>query len=122
MSLEESLLNNTSEAHNKNYFYSYGLLTSTIILEIMGTIFLKLSMYKKSYLFPCYIFYIISLTTFSFVLKEIPLSIAYTTWCSIGTIGVTITSQFLFYENISIEKWMCIIVTIPPIICIQILP
>ena len=79
MSLEESLLNDTDIIYRKNYFYSYGLLLSTIILEITGTVFLKLSMDKKSYLLLCYIFYVSSLTMFSFVLKEIPLSVAYTT-------------------------------------------
>ena len=122
MSLQESLLNNTSEYNRKSKLYSYGLLFGTIILEVTGTIFLKLSMNSKNYLFLCYIFYVSSLTIFSFALKEIPLSIAYTTWCSIGTIGVTVVSKFLFYENISIEKWICILVSLPPVILIQVLP
>ena len=113
-SLEDNYTQNVS-------MKSVCLLLFTIILEITGTILLKCAVKEKMYIIGAYIMYFIGLSIFSYVLHEIPLSIAYTTWCSLGTVGVSIMSQIVFAEDISFSKWMCIVGTVPCLAGIYIL-
>ena len=98
------------------------LLLFTITLETSGTLLLKYALNNQIYFIGAYLLYFSGLTLFTFVLRDIPLSIAYTTWCSLGTIGVSIMSQIIFGEQLSYIKWLCIIGTIPCLAGLYILP
>ena len=98
------------------------LLFVTISLEISGTLLLKLSLNQPRLYFLAYLLYFASLFLFSFALRHIPLSIAYTTWCALGTVGVSVMSHILFDEALSVAKWICILLTIPCVGGLFILP
>lgn len=97
------------------------LLIGTISFEVVGTLLLRSASHDVTHLFLAYGCYMIGLTLFSHVVKHIPLSIAYSTWCSAGTIGVCTLSQYLFGEDLSRGQWICIVLTIPCIVGMYIL-
>lgn len=101
---------------------SIGLLLFTIVLESVGTICLKKATEDVRIACVAYASYFAALSLFSIVLKDISLTIAYTTWCTIGTISVCVLSSVVYKEDISIQKWFCIIATIPFVIGMYILP
>ena len=117
----------TERSHALPLYYEISIapmisLMLTIMLEISGTLLLRHSIDDYRFVAGAYACYFTGLTIFSFILRYIPLSIAYTTWCALGTIGVSIMSQLLFNEYISIYKWACICGTIPCMIGLYVLP
>lgn len=89
--------------------YIYLLLA--IILEIIGSSFLKLSLgFTK--LIPTTITIISFIFCFFFLslsLKNIPLNIAYATWSAVGLILTTIIAVLIFKETINIYTILGII-------------
>ena len=88
----------------------------TIVCEIAGTVLLKRGMDDVRIFVSAYILYFVGLSLFTLALRSIPLSIAYSTWCAIGIVGVTISSKILYAEEISASRWFCILGTIPLVI------
>ncbi len=106
---------------------SYGfvdvcLLLLTICFEVSGTLLLKRGSTQYWSLVPAYILYFTGLSLFTYVLKKMPLAIAYTTWCSLGTIGVTIVCVVVYDEILSWAKIFCIGGTIPFVVGLYLLP
>lgn len=101
--------------------YALVLLATTVVLEVSGTIFLRMTVNDTRFYIPAYLLYVSSLSLFSWTLRYIPISVAYTTWCAFGTIGVSAASSVLFHEAISVRRWICIVLTIPPVIGMYIL-
>lgn len=117
---DQSLLE-TNQHYASPSAQSLLVLCFTIVLEVIGTLSLKYSIRDARiymFAFPCYFS---SLMLFSHVLRFIPLSIAYTTWCTFGTVGVCVTSSVIYDESLSITKWVCILMTIPCVIGMYIL-
>lgn len=88
----------------------------TISLEVSGTLLLKRAVDDYRIFFPAYALFFAGFSMFSFSLRYIPLSVAYTTWCAFGTIGVSLASAVLYEEPIKWGRWCCIFATLPPVI------
>ena len=101
--------------------WPYSILFLTICLETFGTLMLKHSLVDTRIYAVAFVCYFISLSLFSFVLKYIPLSIAYTTWCTFGTVGVCVLSSLFFAEEMRPLKWVCVLATIPCVVGLYIL-
>lgn len=125
---EDDTLTNREHLIEKTYeypdekFIGTLMLFATISFEICGTLLIKYSQTHKYALLLAYVFYFISLGLFSKTLCFIPLSLAYTTWCTVGAVGVTIFSQILFDEHVSFERWLCILCIIPLVIVMYSIP
>ena len=82
----------------------YLLLAVAIVLELVGTTFLKTSMgFTK--LMPsllCIVSYVVCFFAFSKALLSINLSVGYATWSAVGIIVSTLLSVFLFKESINV--------------------
>jgi small multidrug resistance pump len=77
-----------------------------IVLEVAGTICMKLSM-GFSRLAPSiltFVFYGLAFTALTFSLKKIDISIAYTVWSGIGTSLIVIIGFIYFKEQITSLK------------------
>lgn len=98
--------------------YALVLLATTIVIEVSATLFMRMTVYDARN----YILYVASLSLFSWTLRCIPISVAYTTWRAFGTSGVSVASSVLFHEVIGVRRWVCILLTIPPVIGTYILP
>ncbi|MBP3953242.1 DMT family transporter [Bacillus suaedae] len=91
------------------------LLLLTIILEVAGTISMKLSEGLTKWLpsVLLFVFYGACFTIFSFVVTKIELSIAYAIWSGLGTVVIVIIGILYFHESFSLLKAvfvLCIIV------------
>lgn len=98
------------------------LLLVTILLETIGTLLLKRAFDGVAYTAGAYGCYFSSLSLFSLVLRRIPLSIAYTTWCALGTVGVAVGSCLLYGETLSVGRWACVALTVPCVVGLHVLP
>ena len=101
--------------------WPYALLFLTIGLETFGTLMLKHSLEDGRIYIIAFACYFTSLGLFSVVLKYIPLSIAYTTWCTLGTVGVCVMSALFFGETLRPSKWACVVLTIPCVVGLYVL-
>ena len=81
----------------------YLFLAGSIICEVIGTILLPYSrnFTKVTPSVFLVLFYILAFVFLSFAVKEIPLTIVYATWCGAGILLVSVTSYFLFGQNLS---------------------
>ena len=94
-------------------FQGIAFLGMTIGLEICGTLLIRKAVDDSRLFALAFGLYFAGLVMFSYTLRILPLSIAYTSWCAFGTVGVTIGSHYLFNETISMGRWICIFGTIP---------
>ena len=101
--------------------YAMVFMFTTILLEVSGTLLLRRAQDDVRVFFPAYALYFAGFSMFSFSLRYIPLSVAYSTWCALGTIGVSISSAYLYEEQIGWARWSCIVATVPPVIGMYIL-
>lgn len=82
---------------------SYLLLTFAIIMELIGTTFLK-SSEGFTKLFPtlaCMASYCICFFAFSKAVVHLNLGLAYATWCGVGIVASCLISRFLFGEKLT---------------------
>lgn len=102
--------------------HGFTFMLITILLEVSGTLCLRHALDDARFSFVAYALYFAGFSMFSFSLRYVSLSIAYTTWCALGTIGVTLASRFLYAEDISLTRWICIACTVPPVVGMYLLP
>lgn len=95
---------------------AYMFMIFTILLEVSGTLTLRRTVNDFRAYFPAYALYFAGFSMFSFTLRYIPLSIAYATWCALGTIGVSISSCFLYNETLSYAQWVCMFMLLAPML------
>jgi small multidrug resistance pump len=90
------------------------LMIFTIVLEVAGTISMKLSNGLTSPIpsVLLFVFYGACFALFSVVVKTIDLSVAYGIWSGMGTLLVFIVGIFIFGENLSWLKVGSIILII----------
>lgn len=81
-----------------------------ILLEVLGTISMKLSRGFTNF-WPSvllFIFYFFSFTFLTFALKKINVSVAYAIWSGLGMILITLIGVLYFNENINPLKLVSI--------------
>ncbi|MFD1738205.1 DMT family transporter [Bacillus salitolerans] len=90
------------------------LLIVTILLEVAGTISMKLSNGLTNPIpsVLLFVFYGACFALFAIAVKTIDLSIAYAIWSGAGTMLVFIIGVFVFQENLTWMKTGCIILII----------
>ena len=83
-------------------------LLSAILLEVSGTMSMKLSegLTKTIPSILIFVFYGLSLSLLTLALKSIPVSIAYAIWSGIGTALIAVIGFTFFQESFSTVKWL----------------
>ena len=83
-------------------------LLSAILLEVSGTMSMKLSegLTKTIPSILIFVFYGLSLSLLTLALKSIPVSIAYAIWSGIGTALIAVIGFTFFQESFSALKWL----------------
>ncbi len=86
------------------------LLIVAIILEVSGTIAMKLSdgFTKIIPIIAMLVFYAVGLSLLALTLKVIDISIAYAVWSGLGTVLITIVGILWFKEPASVTKILSI--------------
>lgn len=89
-------------------------LMAAILLEVAGTVSMKLSDgFTK--LLPSIlmgVFYLLAFTCLNFSLKQIPVSMAYAIWSGLGTAAIALIGYFAFQESLNLIKTISIILII----------
>ena len=85
-------------------------LTGAILLEVAGTVSMKLSngFTKITPSILLFIFYLASFVALTFALKKIDVSIAYTIWAGGGTALIAIIGILYFREPVTVSKFVSI--------------
>ena len=90
------------------------LLGLTIILEVAGTISMKLSngFTRVVPSILLFVFYGSCFTLFTFVITKMDMSIAYAIWSGLGTLSIFIIAVIIFGESISITKGIFVLLIV----------
>jgi small multidrug resistance pump len=100
---------------------SYLFLALGILFEVLGTICMKFAD-GFSRLVPSifvFIFYSLSLVALVFVLKKLPVSIAYAIWAGLGTALIAVIGIFWFKEPFTFIKLVSILFIVLGIIGLE---
>lgn len=100
---------------------SYLFLALGILFEVLGTICMKFAD-GFSRLVPSifvFIFYSLSLVALIFVLKKLPVSIAYAIWAGLGTALIAVIGIFWFKEPFTFIKFVSILFIVLGIIGLE---
>lgn len=89
---------------------AWGLLALAIVLEVIGTVCLRLShgftaAMPSVLLFVCYG---LAFACNAFVVKTLDLSVTYAVWSGVGTVATAIIGFWLFRETATALKLVCI--------------
>ncbi|HZC85097.1 MAG TPA: multidrug efflux SMR transporter [Rubrobacter sp.] len=82
---------------------SWLLLVASIVLEVLGTVSMKLS---EGFSRPLYsalvaVFYALSIAGLALVIKRIEVSVAYAVWSGLGTAFIAMVGVFVFGEALT---------------------
>lgn len=97
-------------------------LLGAIVLEIAGTVSMKLSQ-GFTRLLPSalmIVFYLLAFTSLNFSLKQINVSIAYAIWSGVGTAAIAVIGYMYFQEELTFLKIASIILIILGVIGLNI--
>lgn len=97
-------------------------LMAAIVLEIAGTVSMKLSegFTKIVPSVLMVIFYILAFSSLNFSLKQVPVSVAYAIWSGVGTAAIAVIGYFAFQESMSFLKIGSIVLIILGVIGLNI--
>src|SRR5262245_19440227 len=89
---------------------SWFYLALAILLEVSGTVSMKLSegFTKVKPSIAMFVFYILSLSALNFALKRIDVGVAYAVWAGLGTALITAVGIFWFREAATTLKLVSI--------------
>src|SRR4051794_5040459 len=93
---------------------SWMFLYVAIALEVAGTVALKFSKGMSVFLPSAlsFILYTSSLSSLSFALRTIPVSVAYAIWAGLGSTAVAVIGIFYFKEPASMFKIMSMVMVV----------
>lgn len=100
---------------------SYIFLALGILFEVLGTICMKFAE-GFTRLVPSifvFVFYSLSLVCLVFVLKKLPVSIAYAIWAGLGTALIAVIGIFWFKEPFTLIKLVSIFLIVMGIIGLE---
>ncbi|RKD25887.1 small multidrug resistance protein [Ammoniphilus oxalaticus] len=97
-------------------------LTSAILLEIAGTVSMKLSDGFSKWIPSALmlLFYLLAFICLSFSFRTISVSIAYAIWSGVGTAAIAIIGYFIFQESLTVTKVTAILLIIIGVVLLNI--
>lgn len=99
----------------------YLFLTAAIIFEVAGTLLLPKTNHFKDikYVAGVGVLYALSFVMLTFVLDNIQLSIAYTTWAGMGVAMVSLFGHLLYGDRITVTTMVGMVVVIVGIVLVN---
>mmetsp|Transcript_21108 Transcript_21108/g.66266 ORF Transcript_21108/g.66266 Transcript_21108/m.66266 type:complete len:186 (+) Transcript_21108:16-573(+) len=101
-------------------FQGFLLLSFTIVLEVFATTSMKLATRSPYWNFGVFGGYITCFSIFPYVLRHLPLGVAYAIWSGMGTLLTTVISSVLFGEVMSPVKAFCLFLILAGVIGLNI--
>lgn len=93
---------------------SWLLLVASIVLEVLGTVSMKLS---EGFSRPLYsalvaVFYALSIAGLALVIKRIDVSVAYAVWSGLGTAFIAMVGVSVFGEALTVVKVVAVVLIV----------
>ena len=100
---------------------SWLLLVASIVLEVLGTMSMKLS---EGFTKPLYsalvaVFYALSIAGLALVLKRIDVSVAYAVWSGVGTALVAMVGVSVFGEALTVVKVVALVLIVVGVVMLN---
>lgn len=102
---------------------SYLLLGVSIVFELLGTSFMKMSD-GYSRLFPTvgvFIFYGIAFYVLATIMDALPLNVTYATWSGVGLVATAIIAVIVFGETMNVYNIIGIILILAGVLVLNLL-
>ena len=102
----------------------FALVSLAAILDSVAKLFLKKSnaFRHKGYAIGCILMVWAAFTALSFALRDLPLSVAYSTWGAVGIIGTAAGGYVFFKERIGIIGYIGIAIVLCAVILLHMEP
>lgn len=90
------------------------VLVASIVLEVLGTVSMKLSegFSRPLYLALMAVFYALSIGGLALVLKRIDVSVAYAVWSGLGTAIIAMVGVSVFGEALTVVKVVAVVLIV----------
>lgn len=100
---------------------SWLLLVASIVLEVLGTMSMKLS---EGFTRPLYsalvtVFYALSIAGLTLVLKRIEVSVAYAVWSGLGTAFIAMIGVSVFGEALTVVKVVALVLIVVGVVMLN---
>ncbi len=100
---------------------SWLLLVASIVLEVLGTMSMKLS---EGFTRPLYavlvmVFYALSIAGLMLVLKRIEVSVAYAVWSGLGTAFIAMVGVSVFGEALTMVKVVALVLIVVGVVMLN---
>jgi small multidrug resistance pump len=100
---------------------SWLLLGASIVVEVLGTMSMKLS---EGFTRPLYsalvaVFYALSIAGLALVLKRIEVSVAYAVWSGLGTAFIAIVGVSVFGEALTVVKVVALVLIVVGVVMLN---
>jgi small multidrug resistance pump len=100
---------------------SWLLLVASIVLEVLGTVSMKLS---EGFSRPLYsalvaVFYALSIGGLALVLKRIDVSVAYAVWSGLGTAFIAMVGVSVFGEALTVVKVVAVVLIVVGVVMLN---
>ena len=97
------------------------LLVASIVLEVLGTVSMKLS---EGFSRPLYsalvaVFYALSIGGLALVLKRIDVSVAYAVWSGLGTAFIAMVGVSVLGEALSVVKVVAVVLIVVGVVMLN---
>jgi small multidrug resistance pump len=101
---------------------SWLLLVASIVLEVLGTMSMKLS---EGFTRPLYaalvaVFYALSIGGLALVLKRIDVSVAYAVWSGLGTAFIAMVGVSVFGEALTVVKVVALLLIVVGVVMLNV--
>ena len=100
---------------------SWLLLVASIVLEVLGTMSMKLSegFTKPMYSALVAVFYALSIAGLALVLKRIDVSVAYAVWSGLGTAFIAMVGGSVFGEALTVVKVVALVLIVVGVVMLN---
>jgi small multidrug resistance pump len=100
---------------------SWLLLVASIVLEVLGTMSMKLSegFTKPLYSALVMVFYALSIAGLTLVLKRLDVSVAYAVWSGLGTAFIAMLGVAIFGEALTVVKVVALVLIVVGVVMLN---
>ena len=97
------------------------LLVASIVLEVLGTVSMKLSegFSKPQYSALVAVFYALIIAGLALVIKRIEVSVAYAVWSGLGTAFIAMVGVSVFGEALTVVKVVAVVLIVVGVVMLN---
>ena len=86
----------------------YGSLAAAIVLEVGGTLCMRMVDRTEWWRLPAYVLYGAAFSLFPWIVRDVPLAVAYAMWSGVGSALVALACAVVFRDALAWTQWVAI--------------